>query len=195
MKLQIGYDDFGKVTRTFSLKDSEVDYIESAVLNFYVPNQAPQKITIHLNKELVYSAQPTGQTALQISPYSLVAGTNEIEFTTERGGEYDIYFIALVTGVAPFATAPIRATYFFDVSDDDWLKAQNNYYRCTMQLKRVGGSSSVRVKLNSHEKTYFFVDNLIREDVCKYLVRGKNTIRLTSPISLDLAELSIKITT
>ena len=52
---------------------------------------------------------------------------------------------------------------------------------------------SSKVKLNSHEKTYSFTNNIAREDVCEDLKEGKNTITLTAPDSLDIETVNIKI--
>ena len=178
--------------QVFSLTASEVANARQATLKAYlVPTGNPANIDLKLNGVRLLKATPPQSLELSVPVTALTQGANIVEWSIEQGGKYNIRFANIL--IDTIKVSGKTSTYFFSISNPDWLKVSTGSYDCTLALIRDSGDDTVVVELNTKVDKYTFATNEISIDVCEQLREARNEIKFSADDELDLERATLII--
>lgn len=171
-----------------ALENSQVMGVASAKLNAIVnklEGAESKKIKINLNGESIYDNIPgamDGQIDVTVPLRTFIPGENNFEFATELYGAYNVDF-ELNLRILNLTEKSYALYELRQAADNIWpyieLGQQDKDYVCELSIERSGGAKSITVWINDNRNVLAFPsDNLLTENICKYLEKDRNTIML-----------------
>jgi len=172
---------------TFSLDGDQVIGLTSAHLVADVTKldgAESKKIFIDFGEETVYNNTPGavgGAIDLDVPLSGFVSGTNSLTLSTELDGAYSID-LGLTMKILNL-TSENYEVYIKNVADNVWPFVEagqaGDDYECELFVKKASGADTVVVWINGHREVLAFdINDEIKQNVCGFLNKGSNTIRL-----------------
>ncbi len=178
-----------------TLTGSERNNLKRTTLKYFVncinPSTTPDILKITVNKKPVsntYIRCDAGVSNIDISNSDLFTGTNELQFSIDKG-TYSIEGAQFVLETS----AADYPKYSFDVSDNDFDKLDGGNLDATLKIKfRGSGNKKLSVTINEDEIS-IDTDKLDYERVItRHIKNGANTVKIIPRIdNLDISKLEI----
>lgn len=164
----------------------------------YVDKQGDDdaSLDILLNNKLIYSGVPESNIEIQFPTAYLTSNTNQFTFRTSKDGRYELRYMYLHLKTVKYSKEEDIARYSFDLSEEQWEKAEDSDYECEILLRKTSGlDNAVVIDINNNViRTTFDSNFTATEDICDYLHEEDNVLEIIpeDKVVLDFLELNIE---
>jgi len=189
--------------QSFKLEErssEEVMGIDKALLELTVDlidDAESKKLIMMFQNKTVYASVPsvheTIKEELQVVDFD--TENNLLDFETEMNGGYKI------SGKLELTILNINESsyrnYKITIGENVWPKIENcqagKDYETEFYMRKSSGGDSIKVWINNHRMEYSFVNDKLSAEVCNYLEKGENSIRIIAKdrIYVDTLKLAL----
>lgn len=183
--------DVGSFTHDFVLTQSELANAGKANLHALINKEGEDALLkLSLNGNEIYNGYPEKDFDLSIQIQHFDAD-NELIWTTDRDGKYEIIFPEIKFTFAPENTEKI---YRFNIASSELTAINSGFYECKLNIQRESSLGNANVEVNSNRiRANFNAASFYSSDICPYISQGINTISLSSDDDIVISRLQIAI--
>lgn len=181
--------------QTFLVSETEKNNLERITLKFQPDCKYGEvgPLRIILNGNELYSAVPDCELAfvpIEISPDLISLGENKIIFSTERGSYLLSHLV--VTSELKEVEFP---TYYFDLSNEDYLdvQAKDRRIRLTLNFVDVTDAKYGEVVVNGDQNHFDTREASIAMDISNDIVQDTNSVKIKPRKTIEVREMKVDL--
>lgn len=177
-----------------SADEARADNIEQAHVAYFVDcrGSVGGKIDVFLNGKLLSSRVPDCGNLEKtiIAPSELVAGRNELKFSTLSGR----YLVDRVF-VKVFLKKPVLPVFFFDVNRSQFRKISDGALNSSLSMRFVDDGERKRAVIDVNEHRIFLDtrQKSFSRNIDAFVVEGSNSLSVDPETTLNVLELKVSV--